>query len=139
MSRSMQATLALLVSVQGLVGCDGGVSQWAPTTVTQTTQQAPSNQEGYSLTATPSTVAPGGELSVSWTAVSGRTKDWIGLFSLGAPPCDHGWSEYTKGATSGTLTLQAPTRTGQYEFRFLPNDGCDVAARSSPVTVSAGS
>ena len=137
MTMRMQATVALLVSVQGLVGCDGGVSQWAPTTASQATQQPSSNQEGYSLTASPGTVAPGGELSVSWTAPKGGNKDWIGLFSLGAPPCDHGWSEYTKGATSGTLTLTAPTRAGQYEFRYSLND-CDEAARSLPVTVGAG-
>jgi len=93
----------------------------------------------YTLTSSSSAVAPGGELSVSWTASRGGARDWIGFFSVGAAPCDHGWSEGTKGATSGTLKLNAPIQVGQYEFRYQPNDGCDETARSSPVTVSAGS
>jgi hypothetical protein len=75
---------------------------------------------------------------VSLTATRGGAVDWIGLFSVGDPPCDHGWWEYTRGATSGTLTLSAPTQPGQYEFRYLLNDGCEVTVRSSPVTVITG-
>ena len=39
------------------------------------------------------------------------------------------------GATSGTLTLTAPTRPGQYEFRYLSDDSFLDLARSRPVTV----
>ena len=46
-----------------------------------------------------------------------------------------GW---TDGATSGTFTLSAPTQAGQYEFRYLLNDGYGDAARSSLVTVGVG-
>ena len=48
------------------------------------------------------------------------------------------WWEYTDGATSGTLTLSAPTAPGQYEFRYLLDDGFVDTVRSSPVTVTAG-
>lgn len=138
MTKNLQATLALLALAPGLVGCDGSAARWAPTTVPQATLEPPSNQPGYTLTASSSTVGPGGELRVSWTVPRGGSRDWIGLYGVGAASCDHGWSEYTKGASSGTLTLQAPTRAGQYEFRYQPDDGCDVAARSNPVTVTPG-
>jgi hypothetical protein len=75
---------------------------------------------------------------VSWTASRGGAKDWIGLYRLQAADCDHGWSQSTNGATSGTFMLTAPTQPGQYEFRYQPNDGCAVTAWSSTVTVSAG-
>lgn len=75
---------------------------------------------------------------MSWTASKGGSTDWIGLFRVEAGVCDHGWSEGTNGATSGTLTLTAPTQPGQYEFRYHLNDGCGEAARSSPVTVRDG-
>jgi hypothetical protein len=92
----------------------------------------------YTVTAGTNSVAPGGALNVSWTASTGQPKDWIGLFRVGAWNGDHGWSNYTEGATSGTFTLTAPTQAGQYEFRYLLNNGVDDAARSSVVTVGAG-
>jgi hypothetical protein len=92
----------------------------------------------YTVTAGTNVVAPGGQLSVSWTASIGRHKDWIGLFRVGDSNEAHGWSQYTGGATSGTETLSAPTEVGQYEFRYLLNDGLNDAARSSLVTVRAG-
>jgi hypothetical protein len=48
------------------------------------------------------------------------------------------WWKYTDGGTSGTFTLNAPTQPGQYEFRYLLDDGFVDTARSTPVTVSAG-
>jgi hypothetical protein len=39
---------------------------------------------------------------------------------------------------SGTRTLVAPREAGQYEFRYLLDDGFGDAAVSSVVTVSAG-
>ena len=41
----------------------------------------PPVQSSYTLTASPSQVAPGGQLNVSWTAPSGRPfTDWIALY-----------------------------------------------------------
>ena len=91
----------------------------------------------YTVTAGANTVAPGGQLTVSWTASTGRPRDWIGLFRIGDWNGAHGWSNYTDGATSGTFTLSAPTEAGQYEFRYLLNDGVDDAARSTVVTVGS--
>ena len=92
-----------------------------------------------SLTAGVNLVTPGGQLTVSWVAPSGRSgSDWIGLFKVGLPSesYENGWWQYTNGAASGTLTLSAPTQPGEYEFRYLLDDGFIDVARS-PVTVSA--
>ena len=72
------------------------------------------------VTVTPSTnvVDAGGQMSVSWTAPGARAGDWIALFRVGGSYDDDWWGD-TNGATSGTLTVIAPTRPGQYEFRYL--------------------
>jgi hypothetical protein len=79
-------------------------------------------------------------LSVSWTAPDGRSAlDWIAFLKVGDSSMnyDSGWWDYTKGATSGTFTLRAPIHPGDYEFRYLPDDGYIDAARSNTVTVTA--
>jgi hypothetical protein len=136
MTRNTRIAIALAVVAQGAVGCDHETSRlpMAPT-VLETARQPPASPAVYVLTSSSSTVVAGGALSVTWTASVGGSRDWIGLFRIGAANCDHGWSASTSGTTSGTLTLTAPTQSGQYEFRYLPDDGCDVAARSSAVTV----
>jgi Galactose oxidase-like, Early set domain/Glyoxal oxidase N-terminus len=96
-------------------------------------------QAGYTLTGSPSTVAPGGQLTVSWTAPSGRpSNDWVGLYSVGAPNSNFLWWAYTGGAASGSFTLSAPSQTGQYEFRYLLNDDFTDSVRSNTVTVGGG-
>jgi uncharacterized protein (TIGR03437 family) len=88
------------------------------------------------ITLTPSTnvIDAGGQMSVSWTAPAGRPGDWIAVFRVGASYEDE-WYGLTNGATSGSHTLTAPTRPGEYEFRYLVDDGFLDVARSSPVTV----
>jgi len=135
MTWSTRTAIALLVVAPGLAGCDNDSRlRLTPSTVPQA-QGPPAEPRTYTLTPSSTTVAPGAGLSVSWTASSAGSRDWIGLFTVGAASCDHGWSEYTGGATSGTLKLTAPTEPGSYEFRYHPNDGCTETARSSPVTV----
>ena len=97
------------------------------------------NDPALSLTARPSKVPAGGQLSVSWTTPSGRIMtDWIGLFEVGDPNMSYekNWWGYTKGATSGTMTMSAPSRAAQYEFRYLPEDGYIDVIRSAVVTVT---
>ncbi|MBA2503358.1 MAG: hypothetical protein H0V27_10800, partial [Pyrinomonadaceae bacterium] len=94
--------------------------------------------QDYSLTASPSTVAPGGTLNVSWAAPPGRAAtDWVGLYRVGTGNGDFLWWQYTGGATSGTFTLSAPSEVGQYEFRYLLDDGYTDVARSQTVTVGS--
>jgi hypothetical protein len=90
----------------------------------------------FTLTVSPNPVTAGGELSMSWVAPGGGPSDWVSLFKVGDPNESHGWWEYTKGATSGTLTLDAPAKAGQYEFRYLLDDEFIDVVRSSPVTVN---
>ena len=89
----------------------------------------------FTVTAGANSVAPGGELSVNWTAPTGSPLDWIALFRIGAPNTSYDYYKYTNGAASGTLTLIAPMQAGEYEVRYLLNDGYDDVARSGPVTV----
>ncbi|HKW01023.1 MAG TPA: S8 family serine peptidase [Vicinamibacterales bacterium] len=104
----------------------------AAVTVTQ-------GQVSFTLTASPLSVAGGGALSVSWTAPGGESAtDWIGLFHVGDPNTIYGWFAYTNGATSGTFNLTAPTQPGQYEFRYLLNNGYTDTARSAAITVTQG-
>ena len=92
-----------------------------------------------SLSASPSLVTSGNQLTVSWSAPSGRSDlDWIGLFKVGVPSTSYqnGWWDYADGGASGTLTLSAPAQPGEYEFRYLLDDGFIDVARS-PVSVTA--
>ena len=90
--------------------------------------------EPFTLTPSTNVVDAGGQMNVSWTAHAARAGDWIAVFRVGGSYEDDWWGD-TNGATSGTHTLTAPTRPGQYEFRYLLTGGLLEAARSSPVTV----
>jgi hypothetical protein len=73
-------------------------------------------------------------MSVTWTAPGAQARDWLAVFKVGQSYNDEWWGR-TGGATSGSHTLIAPTEPGQYEFRYLVDDGFADLARSSPVTV----
>ncbi len=137
--RSMlaQGTLAAFLGIT--LGC-GASSPAAPTpTAVTPAPVVPSPAGVYTVTAGTNMVGPGGQLSVSWTTSSGGHNDWIALFKKGDPNTGHSWwIGWTDGATSGTFTLTAPSQAGQYEFRYLLDDGYDNGAVSSLVTVGAG-
>jgi hypothetical protein len=88
----------------------------------------------FTVTASTDAVDAGGEMSVSWMAPGARVGDWIALFKVGGSYEDD-WYGLTNGATFGTQAVNAPTRPGLYEFRYLVDDGFLDVARSSPVTV----
>lgn len=91
-------------------------------------------EEPFTVTSSTDAVDAGGQMSVSWTAPAARAGDWIAVFRVGGTYDDDWWG-HTNGATSGTLTVTAPTRPGRYEFRYLLDDGFIDVARSSAVTV----
>jgi hypothetical protein len=93
-----------------------------------------SSEEPFTVTASTDAVDAGAQMSVSWTAPSARPGDWIALFRVGGAYEDDWWGS-TDGDTSGTRTVTAPTRPGQYEFRYLVDDSFHDVARSGPVTV----
>jgi len=98
----------------------------------------------FSVTGGPNVVPPGGDLSVSWMAPSGRGcsggGDWIAIYRVGDPD-DTGaanghsdlWYDHVCGATSGTWRLKAPAEPAVYEFRFMVGDFS--VARSNRITV----
>jgi hypothetical protein len=91
-------------------------------------------EEPFTVTASTTVVDAGSAMSVSWTAPTGREGDWIAVFRVGEIYEDE-WYFVTNGATSGARTLTAPTRPGQYEFRYLVDIRAFDVARSGPVTV----
>ena len=80
------------------------------------------------------------DVIVTWVAPNPSSSlDWIGLFRVGSTNEEYlefFWA-YTGGHTSGTLRYGAPHPPGEYEFRYLLNDGYVDVARSQIVTVSA--
>jgi hypothetical protein len=102
--------------------------------------------ELISITASPSIVAPGGQLTMSWVAPKGRGcsggGDWIAIYRVGDPDVTGAanghsdlWYEHLCGAVTGTFALSAPTAPGQYEFRYMV--GATAVARSAPVTIGS--
>jgi hypothetical protein len=90
----------------------------------------------YSVTAAPTSAAPGGQVTATWTAPAGTsTLDWIGLFPVGA--ASHLWTSYvyTNGTPAGSSVFTMPSTPGQYEFRYYLNDGNFLVATSQTITV----
>jgi len=142
-----QGTLAAILAMT--LGCgESSPTRPAPTLTSAPAQTVPVavTLEGISLTASPSLVTSGDQLTLSWVAPGRRGcdggGDWVALFKVGDPDntgATNGhsnlWFEHLCGATSGTSTLSAPPQPGQYEFRYMVGDTGIV--RSSPVTVTA--
>ena len=94
-------------------------------------------QSSFTLSTTQSLVAPGGQLTVNWTAPSGRpTNDWIALYKIGDANTTYGSWQYTQGATSGNFTVTAPSQAGRYEFRYLLQGGYTDVVRSNVVPIT---
>src|SRR5687768_6570030 len=93
---------------------------------------------GITLSASPTAVNPGANVTVDFTAPPGRPAvDWIGLYRLGDNNRQYLWYRYVNGATSGSFTLPAPMEPSQYEFRYLANNGWIDIARSNSFSVNA--
>ena len=92
----------------------------------------------YTISSSLSTVAVGGQVSVSWDAPRAGPADWIGFFLVTDSNYvyEDRWWQYTEGAKSGSTALIAPATPGKYEFRYLVDDGYEDVARSAPVTVT---
>ena len=91
-----------------------------------------------SVTASPNSVSPGGAITVNWTAPANHaTTDWVGLFKVGT--ANTAWLDYryVPANVSGSFVFVAPSTSGSYEFRYLPNNGFVSIATSNPVTVGS--
>ena len=95
------------------------------------------NRPAYSLTASPSTVARGGQVTVTWTAPAGTSaRDWVGLYRVGDPSNTYGSWFYTNGQSSGSRIITMPSTAGQYEFRYMLDNGFTERAKSNSITVN---
>lgn len=95
--------------------------------------------EGFSLTANPPAIAPGGVITGKWSVPAGRLwNDWVGLFKVGDPNSAALWWNYTGGATSGSFSIPGPAEAGSYELRYLDSGNTQLAL-SNRVTVGTGS
>ena len=98
---------------------------------------APAQLKGYSMTASPACVAPGGRVEGTWTAVDrDYGVDLVALFPAAAQNTEYGnypWQKvYTTG---GSAVFAAPETPGPYEVRLVREHSIHLAA-SNPVTVS---
>src|ERR1700691_2927126 len=87
---------------------------------------------GFSVNASPGTVAPGAPLTVAWTAPPGRPAgDSIQFFRFGVSDTSPSAVENVSGS-SGTFTINAPRAAGEYQFRYLLGGGGWVTAVVGP-------
>ena len=127
----------LIASVDVIPGLAGTTITGGRVNINRAIRACTSSPSVYSVSAAQSTVAPSGAMTVSWTAPTGQAaNDWVGLFQSGAPNTAYLWYQFTNGTTSGQVTLTGPAQTGQYEFRYLIENGYASQAQSNAVTVS---
>jgi fibronectin type 3 domain-containing protein len=95
----------------------------------------------YTLSASPTSVAPGDTITVNWTAPAGHAAgsggDWIGMYAVGSSNYPYLAYQWVGSGASGSVTFTAPSAPGSYEFRYFPNDGMILAATSNGVQVQA--
>ncbi|MBZ5556722.1 MAG: IPT/TIG domain-containing protein [Acidobacteriia bacterium] len=122
----------------------GELTASAPVTVVPSPAQLDVN--GVSA---PSTVPAqaGSRLSVHVTGGPANATDWVGLYSVGTGNGAYLSWRYLSGTTSppaagiatATLTFDAPTTAGNYEFRFFAANTYALLATSPTVIVDASS
>ncbi len=98
---------------------------------------------GTILVATPSSVAPGSGVTVTWNGIAApAAKDWIGLYTPGAGNTSfQSWMYVSCSQTpaaarpSGSCVYGLPGISGTYELRLLSNDGFSSIATSNPISI----
>lgn len=87
----------------------------------------------------------GSSVTVTWSGIASPTgRDWVGFYPMGAGASAYRSWVYVNCGTSPTtaravgscpLHIPANTPAGSYEVRLLVNDGFNIIATSSPLTV----
>lgn len=102
----------------------------------------PSGQ--VSLSVSPVQVAPGGKVTVQWSA-PGRTgqTNWVGLYRAGTPADSPNlnrpiWTYVRQESGSHEFQLPIQAQPGQYVFRLFYGDGYDLRATSNTFNVGSG-
>jgi hypothetical protein len=97
--------------------------------IAATSAALPVSVTGFSVTATPATLAAGASLTVNWTAPAGRPAgDAISLFTPGKNNDLYPRAVQYVSGSGGTFTIKAPQQPGQYQLRYLLTGGGWVAA-----------
>ncbi|MBW2046218.1 MAG: S8 family serine peptidase [Deltaproteobacteria bacterium] len=91
----------------------------------------------FMLEATPSYVATGETIFVTWLVPTLERSGWIGLYRKGAANKDYIEKISNNGAKQGGLSFTAPQEEGEYEFRYLVLNTYDDRATSNPLTVGS--
>ena len=96
---------------------------------------------GTTLSASPSSVAPGRTVTASWSNVSSPTSlDWVGLYpSASTPNSGYIAFVYTGGAASGSKTLTVPSNVtpgSDYRLRLFTNNSFTKLATSNTFAVT---
>ena len=88
------------------------------------------------LTVDATAVVPGDPITVTLVGGSGNTTDWLAFAAVGTPGTSYlSYTYVGAGVTSRSWTVTAPSTGGDYEFRFMPDNGYTAAATSPPVSV----
>lgn len=126
------ATLAApqTVRVTATSSADGSKSGSALVAITPTDSSVTPT-----ITASATSVSINAPLTVTWNVGIAYGTDWIALYQSGTNNIV--WSTSVAGRRSGSVTLSAPSQPGQYQFRYLPQDGSTAIAQSAVVTVVA--
>jgi len=112
-------------------------------TPTATSSTLAISVSAFTVIPSPSAVAKGGKVTVTWTAPAGRPGNWgdtIGLYKVGTTsdsPISYVYPQGSAGGTTnGTYTLTAPSSSGSYELRYILASGGYIAAVVTPLTVN---
>jgi hypothetical protein len=90
------------------------------------------------LTVDTTSVAPGGQVTVTLTGGLGGASDWLAFAATNAPELSYVTYVYVgAGVVTRTWTVTAPTTPGTFEFRLFLNNLYTRAATSPPVVVVA--
>ena len=90
------------------------------------------------LSVSPATVAPGGNVTATWSGIPAPSAtDWLGLYTPAAQHTSYISWRYTTGTASGNVpfTIPAGTAPGTYQLRLFSNNGYTLLATSSNFTV----
>jgi hypothetical protein len=95
---------------------------------------------GPTVALTPTPVAPGGTVTVTWAGIGTPTPtDWLGFVPLNAPDTSFVAWVYTNGRAGDSLLLVLPPAlpAGPYDLRLFANGGWQRLGASNVVTVTA--
>jgi uncharacterized Zn-binding protein involved in type VI secretion len=88
---------------------------------------------GTSIAATPTTVAPGGTVTVTIASGPGNARDWVALYAAGTGVTQYLSWQYLNGQETATFTM--PMTPGTYDVRLFLNDTYQLLASSATITV----